>query len=86
MKVPQPEFKITRESSPKHNSSRRGRIIFGGKSVLSTIYDREQLQPSKRYKGPAIVTEYSATTVIPPAKRFWLDPALNLIVDLKPRR
>ena len=86
MKVPQPEFTIKRESSPKKNSSRRRRTIFGEKSVVSTIYDREQLQPSKRYKGPAIVTEYSATTVIPPAKRFWLDPALNLIVDLKPRR
>jgi len=86
MKVPQPEFTIKRESSPKNNSSRRGRTIFGEKSVVSTIYDREQLQPLKRYKGPAIVTEYSATTVIPPAKRFWLDPALNLIIDLKLRR
>lgn len=86
MKVPQPEFTIRREFSPQKKSSRRAMTIFGKKSVVSTIYDREQLQPLKKYKGPAIVTEYSATTAIPPAKRFWLDPALNLIVDLRPRR
>jgi N-methylhydantoinase A/oxoprolinase/acetone carboxylase beta subunit len=31
-------------------------------------------------KGPAIITEYSATTVIPPGKKFRIDQAGNLLI------
>lgn len=46
------------------------------------IYSREELIPTRTYKGPAILTEYSATTVIPPVKRFRLDEAGNVIISL----
>jgi len=36
----------------------------------------------KSYRGAAIVTEYSATTVIPPGKRFRVDHASNLTIEL----
>jgi N-methylhydantoinase A/oxoprolinase/acetone carboxylase beta subunit len=41
------------------------------------------LKPGKTYSGPAIITEYSATTVIPPKTRFLLDAAANLIVTIR---
>jgi N-methylhydantoinase A len=41
------------------------------------------LQPGKIYPGPAIITEYSATTVIPPGGRFHLDREGNLIIALR---
>ena len=41
--------------------------------TATKLYSREELPPGKKYSGPAIVTEYSATTVIPPDKRFHLD-------------
>ena len=59
-------------------------VFFDGKKLRTAIYLREALQPGKKYSGPAIITEYSATTVIPPDKRFHLDPAAaNLIVTIR---
>jgi len=57
-------------------------VQFDGTKLKTKIYSREQLQPGKKYSGPAIITEYSATTVIPPRKRFEIDRAANLIVSL----
>jgi N-methylhydantoinase A/oxoprolinase/acetone carboxylase beta subunit len=32
--------------------------------------------------GPAVIAEYSATTVIPPGKKFWVDAAKNLVIKM----
>jgi N-methylhydantoinase A len=64
-------------------STLKATAIFDGKRLATTIYGRESLQLEKKYPGPAIVTEYSATTVIPPGKSFHLDPARNLIVKIR---
>jgi hypothetical protein len=37
----------------------------------------------KKLKGPAVVTEYSATTVVPTSSTFYLDRAANLILEMK---
>jgi N-methylhydantoinase A len=58
-------------------------VLFDGKKLPTTIYSRDALKPGKKYSGPAIITEYSATTVIPPGKTFGIDPALNLIVTIR---
>ncbi len=58
-------------------------VSFDGKKLSAAIYAREDLKPGRNYSGPAIVTEYSATTVIPPGKRFHLDRAGNLIVTIR---
>jgi N-methylhydantoinase A len=64
-------------------STLKAPVIFDGKKLATGIYSREALQPGKKYHGPAIITEYSATTVIPPGKRFHVDPASNLIVTIR---
>jgi N-methylhydantoinase A len=58
-------------------------VLFDGKKLTTTIYSRDSLQPGKKYTGPAIITEYSATTVVPAGKRFHLDPAFSLIVTIR---
>ncbi len=58
-------------------------VFFEGKKLVAAIYSRDTLTPGKTYSGPAIVTEYSATTVVPPGKHFHLDPAANLIVTIQ---
>ena len=55
-------------------------VLFEGKKLATKLYAREELPPGKKYSGPAIVTEYSATTVIPPGRAFSIDQANNLIV------
>jgi N-methylhydantoinase A len=68
--------KLGRPSSPRVS------VVFEGKKRATEIYSRETLKPGKTYSGPAIVTEYSATTVIPPGKRFHLDSKGNLLVGM----
>jgi N-methylhydantoinase A len=58
-------------------------VLFEGKKVATTIYSRESLDTGKKYSGPAIVAEYSATTVIPPRAHFHLDRAGNLVIGSK---
>src|SRR5208337_1740229 len=47
-------------------------VLFDGKKLETQIYSRDDLHLGKKYSGPAVITEYSATTVIPPGKRFRL--------------
>jgi N-methylhydantoinase A len=64
-------------------SSLKAPVQFDGKKTETTIYSRDDLRPAHKYSGPAIITEYSATTVIPPGKRFHIDSAANLIVTIR---
>jgi N-methylhydantoinase A len=58
-------------------------VLFDGKKLQTRIHSRDELRPGKKYPGPAVITEYSATTVIPPGARFHLDRASNLIVTIR---
>jgi N-methylhydantoinase A len=58
----------------------RAKVSFEGKAVLTKIYDRGDLPAGKRFSGPAVITEYSATTVVPPNMRFALDQASNIVI------
>jgi N-methylhydantoinase A len=59
-------------------------VFFEGKKITATTYDRDSLQPGRKYSGAAVVTEYSATTVVPPGTHFWLDRAGNLFIKIRP--
>ena len=58
-------------------------VAFHGKKLKTKIYAREELQSGRKYSGPAIITEYSATTVVSPGKYFRIDPAQNLVISLE---
>jgi N-methylhydantoinase A len=57
-------------------------VHFGGRRYKTQIIPRSAIQQGKRYRGPAIITEYSATTVIPPGLRYQKDRAGNLLIEL----
>lgn len=57
-------------------------VYFGGRRVRTQVLPRGLLKPGRRYRGPAIITEYSATTVVPPGCSFQADKALNLLVEV----
>jgi N-methylhydantoinase A len=56
--------------------------VFDSQKLRAKVYERERLAVDKSYRGPAIIAEYSATTVIPPGKRFRIDDASNLIIEV----
>jgi N-methylhydantoinase A len=59
----------------------RVEVHFGGKKSATAIHARGSMKIGKKYSGPAIITEYSATTVVPRGKRFWLDKWENLRIE-----
>jgi N-methylhydantoinase A len=63
--------------------SQSAKVWFEGKFRETVIIARESLLSNKRYRGPAIVTEYSSTTVVPPGATFQLDRVANLVIGLK---
>jgi N-methylhydantoinase A len=58
-------------------------IVFDGKKHRTTIYERNQTVRGKKYAGPAVITEYSATSVVPPRMRFWVDRTGNLVIQVR---
>jgi N-methylhydantoinase A len=63
-------------------AEKKARVVFDGRAYTTAILARESLPPGRAFRGPAIVTEYSATTVIPPRFRFRLDRAGNIVVNV----
>jgi len=57
------------------------KVRFEGKSLLTPIYAREQLTAAQ-FRGPAVISEYSATTVVSPGASFYVDAVGNLILEL----
>ena len=56
------------------------RALFVGRAHQTRVYDRTQLGPGQTFSGPAIISEYSATTVVPPEWRGVVDSWGNLIL------
>jgi N-methylhydantoinase A len=59
------------------------KVWFDGEFLPTAIYARESQPLKKRFRGPAIITEYSATTVVPPGATFQLDGAGNLVISVR---
>jgi N-methylhydantoinase A len=72
-----PRLRPKRAAKPQ-----RARVFFDGRARTTAILAREALAPGRTVRGPAIVTEYSATTVIPVGFRFHIDRAANLVIDV----
>ncbi len=84
---PQSEHKVARQLVARPPSRRvtpreRARVLFHGKTLITPVFERVDLVLSQSMTGPAVITEYSATTVIPPGKRFWVDEAENLLIEI----
>jgi N-methylhydantoinase A len=56
-------------------------IWIGGKRMKTAIYDRDSLGHGHILSGPAIIGEYSSTTLVPPDFRCVVDAYLNLVLE-----
>ena len=56
--------------------------MWGERGWLQTpVYDRQHLQPGRHLPGPALITEYSATTVVPGDFTARIDDYYNLVLQ-----
>jgi N-methylhydantoinase A len=52
------------------------------KDIKIKVLPREGLKAGKKLKGPAVISEYSATTFVPQGLTFQADKAANLLVEV----
>jgi len=55
-------------------------VWFESKLHSTGIYERRRLAPGATLRGPAVIVEYSATTVVPPDFACKVDEHMNLIL------
>ncbi len=56
-------------------------VHFAGGKARAAIYARRELAPGARLSTPCIVTEYSATTLVPAGARAFVDECDNLVIE-----
>jgi N-methylhydantoinase A len=81
--TPKPELPRSKPGKAECAKAVNGvrRAFFGGNPLATPVYDRARLRCGNRFVGPAIVTEYSATTLVPPDWRGFVDAYGNLILE-----
>jgi len=57
-------------------------IFFDGEFVPSRLYRREALAPGDAIPGPAMITEYTSATLLPPGCRAQVDGFRNLVITV----
>ena len=69
-------------------TTEKRRVWFSGKAMCAAVILIASSWPSgKDIRGPAIVTEYSATTVIgPPYADSFVDRAANLVIEIQKQK
>jgi N-methylhydantoinase A len=57
-------------------------VYFDGAFLDTRIYTRDRLTPGDTFTGPAIISEYSSATVLPPSDKLRVDALRNLIIEV----
>jgi len=65
-----------------HARRKKAQIYFNEEPQDAWVYARDLLRAGDRFAGPAIITEYSATTVVPPPDSVFVDEYGNLIIEV----
>ena len=60
-------------------------IHFAGKWVSSRLYKRQSLVPGDAIRGPAMITEYTSATALPPDCCARVDGFGNLVISVEER-
>jgi N-methylhydantoinase A len=55
-------------------------VYFDGRFIPARIYRRDGLTPGDSIQGPAMITEYTSATVLPPDARAAVDAFGNLVI------
>jgi N-methylhydantoinase A len=57
-------------------------VFFDGEFMRSRFYRRDALVPGDAVRGPAMITEYTSATALPPGCRAKVDGLGNLVIDI----
>ena len=78
----QPEWEVGSLKVPRRQKTKLGlaNVFFGGRLLNTGVLERETLTPGFSAAGPLIVTEYTATTVVPPGWWFSVSRSGALLI------
>ena len=77
-----PQAKLaSRKQSERAAPSQTLQLIFSGRSEKARFYQRDDLRAGDVFSGPAVVAEYSATTLVPPGWKARVDPYGQLLLS-----
>jgi N-methylhydantoinase A len=82
-RTPPAAFTKSESAAPK---SEKRQVWFAGKAVPAAFYDRESIVPGRKHHGPAVITEYGATSIVPPGMMFSVDKAENLLLERQTKK
>jgi N-methylhydantoinase A len=57
------------------------RVVFDDGARRAAVYRRDDLSPGQHVRGPAVICEYSATTLVPPRWRLTVDRLGGLLLE-----
>jgi N-methylhydantoinase A len=79
-----PKLPVRKISVASGTAKPHGNVVtyFGGRKVNAHVYRRDELRGGVKLKTPCIVTEYSATTLIPGDARARVDKFGNILIEL----
>ena len=79
--VPPQRQPVPGDGSAAYHATRD--VYFDGGFIPARIYRRDQLTPGDRIHGPAMITEYTSATVLPPDARAEVDAFGNLVISFE---
>jgi N-methylhydantoinase A len=80
--TPKPVLPKLKQGGPDSSAARisMARVLSRGRTRRTPVYNRAALLAGNRISGPAVVTEYSATTFLPPGWQCHVDRNGNLLL------
>ena len=57
-------------------------VYFDGKPHSTRLYERDALHAGDTFAGPAIISEYSSATILPPGDVLRVDAFRNLVIEV----
>ncbi len=80
-RTPKPKFEKAPRQRGRPKPIHMRTVWIDGRRIKTAVYDRAFLGYGHAIDGPAIIGEYSSTTLVPPDFGCHVDPYLNLILQ-----
>jgi N-methylhydantoinase A len=88
VRLPAESFKfperVPRPGDGSQAFCRTSQIYFDGAWMAAGTYSRDLLHPGDTLHGPALIGEYTSTTVLPPGCSLEVDCRGNLLITVNP--
>jgi N-methylhydantoinase A len=86
LRLPAEPFSFPETASQPGDGSKafcgKRRVYFDGVWLEAATYNRDRLQPGDTLQGPALIGEYTSTTVLPPGCSLEVDRWSNLLITI----